>query len=75
MIGDSVRAGLRRDGFTVDWVRDGRAADLALANAVYDLMLLDLGLPKKDGLDVPEDGAPCGQSNSGPDTHGSRLRR
>ena len=52
MIGDSVRAGLRRDGFTVDWVRDGRAADLALANAVYDLMLLDLGLPKKDGLDV-----------------------
>ena len=52
MIGDSVRTGLRRDGFTVDWVRDGRAADLALANAVYDLMLLDLGLPKKDGLDV-----------------------
>jgi two-component system, OmpR family, response regulator len=52
MIGDSVRAGLRRDGFTVDWVRDGRAADLALANAVYDLMLLELGLPKKDGLDV-----------------------
>ena len=52
MIGESVRLGLRRDGFTVDWVRDGRAAELALANAVYDLMLLDLGLPKKDGLEV-----------------------
>jgi len=52
MIGESVRLGLRRDGFTVDWVRDGRAAELALANGVYDLMLLDLGLPKKDGLDV-----------------------
>jgi two-component system response regulator QseB len=52
MIGESVRLGLRRDGFTVDWVQDGRAAELALANAVYDLMLLDLGLPKKDGLEV-----------------------
>lgn len=52
MIGESVRHGLRQDGFTVDWVRDGRAAELALANAVYDLLLLDLGLPKKEGLDV-----------------------
>jgi two-component system response regulator QseB len=52
MVGDSVRQGLRQDGFTVDWVRDGRAAELALANEVYDLMLLDLGLPRKEGLDV-----------------------
>ncbi|MDB5808962.1 MAG: response regulator transcription factor [Betaproteobacteria bacterium] len=52
MIGESVRLGLRRGGFTLDWVRDGRAAELALANDVYDLMLLDLGLPKKDGLEV-----------------------
>jgi len=52
MIGDSVRQGLRQDGFTVDWVQDGRSAELALANEVYDLMLLDLGLPKKDGLEV-----------------------
>jgi two-component system response regulator QseB len=49
MIGDSVRQGLRQDGFCVDWVQDGAAAELALANEVYDLMLLDLGLPKKDG--------------------------
>jgi len=56
MIGESVRTGLRRDGFTVDWVQDGRAAELALANAaagaVYDLLLLDLGLPRKEGLEV-----------------------
>jgi two-component system response regulator QseB len=52
MIGESVRQGLRQDGFTVDWVQDGRAAELAIENGVYDLLLLDLGLPKKEGLDV-----------------------
>src|SRR3954454_17247005 len=52
MIGDSVRQGLVQDGFAVDWVRDGKAAELAALNAVYDLMLLDLGLPRKEGLDV-----------------------
>ena len=52
MIGESVEVGLRRDGFAVDWVQDGHAADLALANNVYDLLLLDLSLPKKDGVDV-----------------------
>ncbi len=56
MIGESVRAGLRGDGFIVDWVQDGRAAELAVANvaagAVYDLLLLDLGLPRKEGLEV-----------------------
>ena len=52
MVGESVRQGLRQDGFTVDWVRDGRAAELAVSNEVYDLMLLDLGLPRKEGLDV-----------------------
>jgi two-component system response regulator QseB len=52
MIGDSVRKGLRQDGFTVDWVQDGVAAELAAAAAPYDLILLDLGLPKKDGLAV-----------------------
>lgn len=52
MIGSSVRQGLQQEGFTVDWVRDGRAAELAIANDVYDVLLLDLGLPRKDGLDV-----------------------
>lgn len=52
MIGASVRKGLRQDGFAVDWVTDGEAAELALGQGVYDLMLLDLGLPKKSGLAV-----------------------
>lgn len=52
MIGESVRKGLRQDGFTVDWVKDGRAAEAALAGGVHDLVLLDLGLPVRDGIDV-----------------------
>jgi two-component system response regulator QseB len=52
MIGDSVRKGLRQEGYTVDWARDGAAAELALANGVYDLLLLDLGLPRQGGLEV-----------------------
>lgn len=52
MIGAAVQEGLRRAGFTVDWTRDGRAAELALAAEAYALMLLDLGLPKQSGLDL-----------------------
>ncbi|HEX4329872.1 MAG TPA: response regulator [Burkholderiales bacterium] len=52
MVGESVRKGLRQEGFAVDWVEDGRAAELALDTGVYDLLLLDLGLPKKAGLEV-----------------------
>ncbi|TSA15798.1 MAG: response regulator [Betaproteobacteria bacterium] len=52
MIGESVRAGLQQDGFALDWVQDGRAAELALQTNQYDLLLLDLGLPRKGGLDV-----------------------
>jgi len=52
MIGESVRTGLQQDGFAVDWVQDGRAAELALETNSYDTLLLDLGLPRKTGLDV-----------------------
>ncbi|MBQ1765626.1 MAG: response regulator transcription factor [Aquincola sp.] len=52
MIGKAVRSGLADAGFAVDWVTDGRAAELALANDVYDLAVLDLGLPKKDGMAI-----------------------
>ena len=52
MIGASVRDGLRQEGHGVDWVRDGAAAELAIANDVYELVLLDLGLPRKSGLDL-----------------------
>jgi two-component system response regulator QseB len=50
MIGAGVQRGLKQDGHTVDWARDGDSARLALNNAEYELILLDLGLPKKDGL-------------------------
>jgi two-component system response regulator QseB len=50
MIGESARDGLRQSGFVVDWVQDGRAAELALETSQYALLLLDLGLPHKDGL-------------------------
>lgn len=52
MIGESVRKGLRQDGFTVDWVQDGRAGETALSEGVHDLLLLDLGLPGKEGIEV-----------------------
>jgi DNA-binding response OmpR family regulator len=52
MIGKALLSGLADAGFAVDWVTDGRAAELALANDVYDLAVLDLGLPKKDGMAI-----------------------
>ena len=52
MIGRAVADGLQADGYAVDWVRDGAAAELALLHGPYDLTVLDLGLPRKDGFDV-----------------------
>ena len=52
MIGRAVVAGLRHGGYAVDWVLDGAAAALAFANGVYELALLDLGLPRRDGLEI-----------------------
>src|SRR6187455_200087 len=52
MIGAAAQQGLRHEGHTVDWVRDGHAAEAAVAGAAYDLVLLDLGLPRKDGLSI-----------------------
>ena len=52
MIGEAVVAGLAADGYAVDWVRDGRAAELSLSTHAYSLVLLDIGLPARSGLDV-----------------------
>lgn len=52
MIGESMQLGLKKSGLAVDWVRDGISAELALGNGVYDLMILDLGLPRKGGLEL-----------------------
>jgi len=52
MIGASVQRGLRQEGYGVDWLRDGREVEPALATTPYDLLLLDLGLPGRNGLDA-----------------------
>ncbi len=52
MIGESVCDGLSQEGHTVDWVRDGHAAEAALGAEPYAAVLLDLGLPRRDGLEV-----------------------
>jgi two-component system OmpR family response regulator/two-component system response regulator QseB len=52
LLGDGLRAGLRQLGFQVDWVRDGEAAERELRAQPYAAAVLDLGLPRKDGLAV-----------------------
>jgi len=52
MIGEAVLDQLRAEHYAVDWVRDGEMADSALLTQDYDLVLLDLGLPRRDGLEV-----------------------
>jgi DNA-binding response OmpR family regulator len=52
MVGESIRDGLGQEGYTVDWVRDGKGAETALGAEPYAAVLLDLGLPRMDGLDV-----------------------
>jgi len=54
MIGRTLHTALQQDSYTVDWVKDGQAAKLALdtADGAYGMVLLDLGLPRKSGLDL-----------------------
>jgi len=52
LLGDGIRAGLKLADYAVDWVRDGAAARLALLDHDYQACVLDIGLPKRDGLSV-----------------------
>lgn len=52
MIGDSICASLMRERMVVDWVRDGRMVETAVSTEHFDLVLLDIGLPGKSGLDI-----------------------
>lgn len=52
MIGKSIREGLKREGYSIDWVRDGWAGEQSAKSETYELLILDLGLPRKDGLAV-----------------------
>jgi DNA-binding response OmpR family regulator len=52
LIGEGLVTALRQDGHSVDWLRDGQSASDALRAAQFDLVLLDLGLPRRDGLSL-----------------------
>ncbi len=52
LLGDGLQAGLSHAGFATDWVRDGEAAVAALSAESFDAIVLDLGLPRRNGLDV-----------------------
>jgi two-component system, OmpR family, response regulator QseB len=52
MIAQGLQTALRQSGFAVDWTGDGKSASAALKASTFDLMLLDLGLPQLDGIDV-----------------------
>ena len=52
LLGDGLQAGLTQAGYAVDWLRDGEAAVAALSTESFAAVVLDLGLPKRDGLSV-----------------------
>ena len=52
MIGEAIQGALKDASYAADWVKDGQTALTTLGCQHYDLVLLDLGLPGKDGLEV-----------------------
>ena len=52
MIAQGLQTALRQGRYAVDWVADGKSAETALQDSVFDVVLLDLGLPQRDGLQV-----------------------
>lgn len=52
LLGDGLVAGLKQYGYTVDWVKDGKSARHAISAEQFDVVVLDIGLPRLTGLDV-----------------------
>lgn len=52
VLGDGLVAGLSMEGYSVDWLTDGQSATEALCNTSYEVIILDLGLPKMDGFEI-----------------------
>jgi len=51
-LGEAVMLAVRQAGYAIDWTQDGAHAEIALEGYAYDAMLLDLGLPRREGLEV-----------------------
>lgn len=54
LLGDGVAVGLKQYGYTVDWLKDGLSAEQALRAEMFDMIILDIGLPKKSGFELLE---------------------
>ncbi len=54
-LGKGIYAGLSEAGYAVDWVKDGETALSAIYSEEYDVVTLDIGLPRKSGLEVLAD--------------------
>jgi two-component system response regulator QseB len=52
MIGESLKKALKQSGYNVDWTVDPEQAELSIATHTYDLLLLDLGLPRESGIEL-----------------------
>ena len=52
VLGDALNQSLKNAGYAVDWAKDGKYADLALHDQIYEAAILDLGLPKMDGIEI-----------------------
>lgn len=52
LLGEGVHMALKQEGYVVDWLKDGEQADFALKNESFDMAVIDIGLPKKDGFQV-----------------------
>jgi DNA-binding response OmpR family regulator len=52
LLGDGIRNGLKQQDYAVEWLQDGQSAVTSLMHENYDAVVLDLGLPKKHGLEV-----------------------
>ena len=52
LLGEGIEMGLKQQAYTVDWLQDGEAAVLAMLHEDYDAVVLDIGLPRKNGIEV-----------------------
>ncbi len=62
LVGEGIQVGLRLQGVTVDWIRDGQQAAKALPQSDHDVVILDLALPNRSGLDLLRDLRGAGRS-------------